>query len=414
MLGLGLGAAPASAAALQGDQEIAALNGQRAMNGIPGDIVENIDWSLGCAKHMAWVKLNFLDHVEPVGTPGYSPEGDAAGQTAVLTGSGSSFFADGRNDFQHAPIHLMQMLNPLLKTSGAADGCLATLRDVDRQFAQISTFSYPGDGGVALTSETAFEGPFVPGDFVGLPMGTTTGPHLFFYAFKPGANAAWFSKGQITAATLTGPGGAPVPFQKVDNHTTEGGARNLGIYLSPGGILIPVSPLTAGATYTASVNFTFDSGGTASRTWSFTASPTLPLPAVPAPSRAPLGFVPAPVPTPTPAPPTPTPVPTPGPGTSVDTSPVTITELKLKARSLAFKASRDAPLWVTIERKKVTGKGKKRQTKYSLKDSLSVQGKAGAVVTVSHKKLVKGSYRVTFLRGGAKGARQLTKTVTVK
>ena len=36
------------------------------------------------------------------------------------------------------------------------------------------------------------------------------------------------------------------------------------------------------------------------------------------------------------------------------------------------------------------------------------------MVTVSHKKLARGAYRVTFRLGGSKGAAQLTKTVTVK
>ena len=107
----------------------------------------------------------------------------------------------------------------------------------------------------------------MPGDFVGLPMGTTTGPHLYFYAAKPGEFSYYWSLGSITAATLTknGPGGGPVAIERVDNTTVGpvGSAvvgQNLGQYLSAGGILIPRQPLTVGASYTAHVDFAFSAG----------------------------------------------------------------------------------------------------------------------------------------------------------
>lgn len=434
LVSFGASAGPA-AAALQGDQEIGALNGQRALNGLPNDVTENVDWSIGCAKHMAWTQLNGLAHDEPVGSQGYTPDGDEAGNGSVLTSGGASFTPNGANAFQHAPIHLMQMLSPFLKTSGAADGCLATQRDTDRTFPSLTTFSYPGDGGVALTSETAFEGPFVPGDFVGLPYPTVTGPHLYFYAAKPGPYSWYYSRGQITSASLTKlgvgdvPVGGPLPVKTVDN-TTKGtsgavAGQDLGNLLPAGGIVIPVSPLVSGSKYQATVNFSFtpEGPGNVSRTWKFTASNTLPLPTVPAPSRAPLNLAPVVKSTPTPtATPTPTPVatatPTPTPTTPSSPgpgmSPVKLTQIKLKARSLLVKASRDATVWVVIEQKKITGKGKKRKTKWSVRDAFAMAVLANQVGTVKHKKLTKGDYRITFRLDNAKGAVQLVKPTKVK
>ncbi|MDO9357043.1 MAG: hypothetical protein Q7T55_25320 [Solirubrobacteraceae bacterium] len=428
----GLAASPASAGILQPDQEIAALNGQRALNGIPGDVVENPGFSAGCAAHMAYIQANggILDHDEDPTKPGYTEEGKNAGGTSVLTGSGSSFWSDGRNDFQSAPIHFMQMMNPFIASSGAADGCLTTIRDLSRPFAASQTFSFPGDGGVGLASEKAFEGPFVPGAFVGLStpgnptVGTTTGQHLYFFAAKAGAG--WYgSLGNIVSASLKRKDtNEQLAVRTVDN-TTVGTAdpvkgQNLGLYLSPGGIVIPVQPLVVGATYEATVNFHFSSDATdpsipsIARTWSFKAASKLPLPTVPASTRVPVVAA-TPVPTPVPVPvPTPTPAPVPNLGNGADLPPVGLSNAKLTKTKLTVTGSREAPVWVTIEAKKVTGKGKKRKTKYVFREALSITVKAGVPITVTHKRLPKGDYRITFRRGGAKGVVELQKTVKIK
>lgn len=420
--------APASAG-LQGDQEIAALNGQRSMNGIPGDLTEEVSWSQGCANHMAYLEFNNeFDHVENPAKPGYTAEGQAAGTSGVLTSGGGSFSANGANAFQQAPIHLTQMLNPFMRRSGAAEGCLATLRDIDRVFPATTTFSYPGNGGVAVTGETAFEGPFVPGDFVGLPQGTRTGPHLYFYAAKAGDNGQYHSKGTITSGTLTGPGGVAVDVRTVDNHTIGGpgpvAGQNLGQYLSSGGMLIPAAPLTEGASYTASVSFTFDSGGTVQRTWSFTAVSTLPLPAVPASTRPPILKPVITVPTPVAAPtPTPTAAPAPtaptrtpggvGPGLPGTPTPA-LSNVVLKRKALTLTATVSATLSVTIEQKKVTKKAGKKRTTYVPRRTFEVTTKAGQATTVKVKTLAKGSYRLTVRTAGAKGPVAFQRTLTVK
>ncbi len=99
------------------------LNAQRAANGLPADIIENPAWSDGCAKHMAYLQANGkFQHHEDAGDPGYSVEGDAAGNSSVLVMPGEAFLANGTNSFETAPIHLAQMLSPYLRESGASGG----------------------------------------------------------------------------------------------------------------------------------------------------------------------------------------------------------------------------------------------------------------------------------------------------
>lgn len=116
-------------------------------------------------------------------------------------------------------------------------------------------FTYPGQGTSHRFEETASESPFVPGDFVGLPEGTTTGPHL--YVLYGGQDAP-----RLTSATLSGPDGN-VEVRSVDSQTPE-----LGGYLAAASIVIPVCPLRPRAQYTASVALAADDRQL-SKQWTF-------------------------------------------------------------------------------------------------------------------------------------------------
>jgi hypothetical protein len=260
LFALTVGAAvPAVASAAAADQ-IAALNAQRAANGIPAGIVEVPDWSESCRKHMAYIAANggVLTHEEERGNPGYSSEGAEIAQRAVLSPLPEAFTAAG-NAFETAPLHLMQTLAPALSRMGVWGGCATTSPGYDRKAEAPALFTYPGNGVTGFyTSEKASEMPAVPGDFVGLPQGTTTGPHLLVMTLGT-------KLGRIASATLTGPAG-PVDVRTVDNET-----KGLEGYLPPGGMIIPVAPLALGATYTASATFVPDGGKekTLAVTWSF-------------------------------------------------------------------------------------------------------------------------------------------------
>jgi hypothetical protein len=256
-----LTAIPGTAWGVTGQQAIVFLNAQRVANGLPGGIVEDPEWSEGCRLHVHYTKLNggidFSNpHDEEPSKPGFTLLGQQAAQSAVL---GASFGADGSNGWEEAPIHLMQTLGPGLSVTGYADGCLWTWPGYQRPAPeQTALYSYP-NGTTISYSETAAEWPYVPGEFVGLPGGTTTGPYLYVFAFGQSAHIV-----QLTSASLTGPAG-PVEVRTVDD-TTTGPLGDLGGYLPPGGMVIPVLPLHPESLYTA--NVTGMSGGHV-LTWTF-------------------------------------------------------------------------------------------------------------------------------------------------
>jgi hypothetical protein len=252
-----LAAVPADAATEPAAQ-IAALNAQREANGIPAGIVEVPAWTEGCRRHMAYIAANggVLTHEESASAPGYTPDGAETGRRAVITPLEDAFDAQG-NAFEFAPLHLMQTLAPALTRMGVWGGCATTSAGYDRTAARPSLYTYPGNGATSVYQfETASELPFVPGDFAGLPQGTTTGPHLLVMALGTGP-------GHITGAGLIGPSG-PVEIRSVDNLTS-----GLEGYMPPGGMIIPVRPLQDGS-YKAVVTFQPAAGGAVlSSAWTF-------------------------------------------------------------------------------------------------------------------------------------------------
>jgi hypothetical protein len=278
LLALGLACGLTSdAQAVTAQQAIAALNAQRAANGIPADIVENPEWSQGCGLHNAYRGRNGQDpndpHSENPALPGYTPLGDQAARGSVLTVGRP--FVPGGNPWESAPYHLMWLLAPALSVTGYADGCMWAWPGLQRPTPpQPVLYTYPGDGtsSIYYQETVAGEWPSAPGDHVGLPQateanqwrGTTTGPHIFVLPFGTGI-------GQLTAASLTGPAG-PVPIRSVDNVTSP-------VPMPPGAIIIPAQHLTLATTYTASVTFEASArppatgAVTLSKTWSFTTRP---------------------------------------------------------------------------------------------------------------------------------------------
>jgi hypothetical protein len=281
---LALACLPASAGAVTSPaQAIAFLNAQRAANGIPAGITENPSWDLACQHHDEWTALNPNapdPHDETPGTPGYTTDGAWAGESAVLVTGGpedwtptNAYPWGARNPWEDSPIHLMQLLGPQLSVTGfdeSTGDCMITWPGYQRPNPPgPELFTYPGNGTSFIpASMEADESPFTPGELVGIPQGTVTGPYLYVLGWDTGA-------GDITAASLTGPSG-PVAIDTLDTSTTgpEGG---LGDYIPPGGMILPIHPLTPGATYTASVTYTplypaLDNNvyGPQSLTWSFT------------------------------------------------------------------------------------------------------------------------------------------------
>jgi hypothetical protein len=241
--------APAAPADLSSSEIIGQLSAQREANGIPGGLVENTEWSAGCAKHNYYgAQTGELRHSEDPGSPFYSEAGDFAAENSVLA-FGSSW-SQG-NPWEQAPIHLIQMLAPQLSQLGAAENdnhnCATTWPGYERPDPDsLTAFSYPGDGvsGV-VPAERAAESPFVPGDFVGLPEGTTTGRYLM--AFLSGVEPVDAS--DVTAKATLSNGAGPVELRVIDSTSPDIG----GYMPQPSAFLIPVQPLEPFTRYQAEV-----------------------------------------------------------------------------------------------------------------------------------------------------------------
>jgi len=303
-------AAPAGAASagkapreMGGPQIVGAFNAERQRSGLP-PVSENSDWSAACRAHDHYMALNnVMEHFEDPGRPGYTPQGDWAGHNAVLA---AGDWATGGDPWDTAPIHLAQMMSPRLQTTGAAQvegyNCLTTWPGYVPGGAGLpsdSLFSFPGSRTGVPYAETAAEFPTVPGAWVGLPEGATTGPYLYFYwmgaqgdptigdqCASTGADGSCVDPTPnvpglvLTSATLTGPDG-PVPARVVTQAAAA--AAGYGGYTpAESGFLIPVRPLRPATTYTASA--TFDNAGQSSTPRSFTSGysfDTAPLPPPP-------------------------------------------------------------------------------------------------------------------------------------
>lgn len=142
----------------------------------------------------------------------------------------------------------MQLLAPELSVSGFSPGCMITSGGYERTPpAEPELLTYPGNGtSFIYPTEQANEWPFTPAPFIGLRQGATTGPYLFVLGWGT-------SSGRLTSASLTGPSGA-VEVRTVDDSTT-GPLGDLGSYMPPGGMVIPVKALSPGKRYTATATF---------------------------------------------------------------------------------------------------------------------------------------------------------------
>ncbi|HEX8051863.1 MAG TPA: hypothetical protein VF517_02655, partial [Thermoleophilaceae bacterium] len=248
--------APAGAHAATGAEAVARLNEQRAAHGIPAGIAHNAEWSRWCGLHNEYQRINGgqLTHSEDPSKPGYTDEGNQAAGASVLSAGGNW---DRANPWETAPIHLHQLLAPRLDAMGVDDTngftCATTLLSRNRPApASNAVYTYPGPGTSHRASETAAEGPYTPGERVGISKGTRTGPYIYVSVDGPQLNP--FSKAHMTGASLSGPDG-PVEVRTVDNFTS-----GLEGYLPTGGQVIPVQPLKARSTYTASVNLSVTQG----------------------------------------------------------------------------------------------------------------------------------------------------------
>ncbi len=260
------------------EQIIAALNEQRTGAGLPAGLTQNLAWSQACAKHNAYQAAHggTLTHAETDKQhPTYSAEGDAIAQGSVL----STNTWDNGNPFSEAPIHLHQLLAPRLNAVGANESsgfsCTTTfgpppgVPGYGRGATQAATiYTYPGPGTPALpSSEIADEGPFTPGEVMGIPRGTVTGRYIMIFVDGPWATP--LPRVDVVTASVKPVGGAPVEIKIADRDVPTPDGRNLGDYLPQGAHLIPVKPLSENTTYEVSVQLIVQGTVPLSKTFTF-------------------------------------------------------------------------------------------------------------------------------------------------
>jgi hypothetical protein len=201
-------------------QAIAYLNAQRAANGIPGDLTNDAALSQGCEEYANLYKQKpgQYPHEEIEGQPGYTPAGNTAAATSDLGGSPGDW-SQTVNPWAGAPLHLKALFNPAATTTwygekhndwGEGSACMGT--SGERAFAAPTFFSLPGNGVSDVhPSETASEQPFTPGQAVGIPPGTATGPYIILW--PEGTDAT------LQSASLQGPAGESAPVRVVTPST---------------------------------------------------------------------------------------------------------------------------------------------------------------------------------------------------
>lgn len=262
------------------------VNVFRAQSGL-SPVVENPAWSNGARNHSCWMLLNDIAHDETPGSPGYSTDGDEAGNNGnVAVSSNPSATARSHiNLWMSGPFHAIGILRPSLQqaafglcssppnpTAGRwkSGATLDVIRGNNWSAPKpASPVVFPGNG--ATTSMTRFvaESPDPrtfcgwSGQQVGLPL----------IALMPSAVTA-------ANATLTGPNG-PVPTCVLTQSNTSGVARTL-LAGDNAVVVVPAAPLATGS-YTVSVG---SNGGNAN--WGFKVDPSAPLTVTPAKPPAPL------------------------------------------------------------------------------------------------------------------------------
>src|SRR4051794_2508276 len=254
--------APAAAQAIPSADIIALVNQQRAQNGLFGDVRERPEWSDACRRHDDYEAAHGGDisHDESdTGSPASSPEGAFAADNSVLADE-DSWTAAG--PWYDAPVHRHQLYTPLLTETGVDDHgglqCAIVGPAYDRVLPADQVWTFPGDAVSGVpASEVANEEPVTPTPSVGLAVGARTGPNLLVFTAKGPA--------RILSASLATANGSAVEGRGIDDTTA-----NIGDYLTPRGIIVPVAPLRDGTQSRASV--TLGVGGRPStHTWGFAA-----------------------------------------------------------------------------------------------------------------------------------------------
>jgi hypothetical protein len=231
----------------------------------------------GCAHHNHYMKLNGgLQHDEVPGRPGYTTDGDLAGNRSVLAQpEGTPRIWDG------SVYHRMGILNPRIRESGwASSEGFSCMQIFDLRTgnpsAPVRTYPWPANGMTGVpTRFTDNESPD-PHDLV---------PGELGYLLSVNVGGPWFgnftAQIDVTEASLSTSSGTPVTLTIVDDNTSGGGpgGADIGPYLNDAFALFPHGALQIRTTYTAHAAGTITNGESTypfSVTWTFRTGPLLP------------------------------------------------------------------------------------------------------------------------------------------
>jgi hypothetical protein len=276
---------------------LTAVNYYRTMGGL-APVVEDAGFSAGSYSHSCYMLQNGISHDELPTKPGYTPEGDLAGNSGNVAVT-SVFNETARRHVElwmTGPFHAVGVLRPNLQRVGfgkcdnqatspwKSGATLDVLRGLGPNVPQLAPVLFPGNGMTTSLDRFVTESPN-PLEFCGWP----SGGGLPILALMPESAAG-------ASSSVTGPNGALEMCTLTAANTTGVASQILGGNNTV--VAMPRNPLNPG-TYSVQVR-------TAARTvqWSFTVDPaaatatatipTTPVPPTPA----------TPVPVPEPLPPT--------------------------------------------------------------------------------------------------------------
>jgi hypothetical protein len=278
---------PAQAAGVSANDWLGIVNTYRAQSGL-NPVTENGWWSAGARNHSCWMLLNGIAHDEAPGTPGYSVEGDQAGNSGnVAVSSNPSATPRSHIDlWMTGPFHAIGVLRSSLSqtafglcssppnpstTTWKSAATLDVVRGNNWGAPKPSTpVVFPGNGATTNLTRFIAESPD-PRTFCGWS-GRSVGLPLI--ALMP-------STVNSASATLRGPNG-PISTCVLHKNNTSGVASSI-LSGDNAVVVVPAAPLATG-TYSVSVS---SSGGAAS--WSFKVDPNAPFGAsAPLPDSQPL------------------------------------------------------------------------------------------------------------------------------
>jgi len=247
---------------------LTSVNYFRAMAALP-PVVEDASLSSGAYNHSCYMLFNDIAHDEIPGAPGYTPEGDIAGNSGNVAVSSATNVTNRSfvELWMTGPFHAIGMLRPNLQRVGygqcenastprwRSGATLDILRGLGPSQGIGQPILFPGDGMVTNLTQFIAESP----NPVQLCGWGNSGAGLPIVAMMPENFAA------NPTATLTGPSG-PVQTCVLSRHNTTSTAQSI-LSGDNAAIVMPRSALTPGV-YNVAVNTS-----ARSVTWSFTVDP---------------------------------------------------------------------------------------------------------------------------------------------